>query len=130
MPVISQLSSVLALVLAAAHAPVVQAGEADVLRVTVTRSAAQVYRFDVTVAHADSGWRHYADAWEVLAPDGRVLGRRALLHPHEAEQPFTRSLSGVRIPAGVTTVRIRAHDSVHGFGSRELIVDLGQKRDD
>ena len=43
----------------------------------------------VTVQHADTGWDHYADAWEVLAPDGTVLGTRTLLHPHTDEQPFT-----------------------------------------
>jgi hypothetical protein len=37
-----------------------------------------------------------------------------LLHPHEAEQPFTRSLSGVEIPEDVGEVEVRAHDNVHG----------------
>src|SRR5919106_5094264 len=66
------------------------------------------WNFDVTVAHADAGWGHYADGWEVAAPDGTRLGFRELLHPHEAEQPFTRSLPGVAIPPGVTRVLIRA----------------------
>ena len=34
----------------------------------------------------------------VCTPDGKVLGYRKLHHPHENEQPFTRSLSGVEIP--------------------------------
>ena len=75
------------------------------------------WRFDVTIRHADTGWDHYADGWTVLAPDGTELGHRELLHPHVEEQPFTRSLSGVAIPAGVTEVLIRPHDSVHGPGS-------------
>lgn len=74
------------------------------------------WRFDVTVSHADEGWDHYADAWEIAAPDGTVLGTRALAHPHETEQPFTRSLGGVEIPRSVTKVVIRAHDRVHGWG--------------
>ncbi|MHA3915381.1 hypothetical protein [Halovulum sp. GXIMD14793] len=74
------------------------------------------WRFDVTVRHADTGWDHYADGWTVYAPDGTELGYRKLLHPHESEQPFTRSLGGVRIPNGVTQVKIRAHDNVHGDG--------------
>lgn len=49
---------------------------------------------------------------------------RLLLHPHENEQPFTRSQSGIVIPAGVTQVRVRAHDLVDGFGGREVLVDL------
>lgn len=74
------------------------------------------WRFDVTVSHADEGWDHYADAWEVASPSGEVLGTRELLHPHETEQPFTRSLSGVAIPEGVDRVLVRARDSVHGWG--------------
>jgi len=117
-------SYVLALVLSVGAAARSLAGEADVVDVKVTRSGAGVYRFDVSVSHADRGWDHYADAWEVLAPDGRVLGKRELLHPHEDEQPFTRSLSGIRVPPGITAVTIRAHDSVHGYGGAELRVEL------
>jgi hypothetical protein len=72
-----------------------------------------------TVRHADEGWDHYADGFEVLTPDGEVIARRVLRHPHVDEQPFTRALPGIEIPAGVDSVRIRAHDSVHGFGGEE-----------
>ena len=75
------------------------------------------WRFDVTVAHTDTGWDHYADAWQVLAPDGTVLGTRELLHPHAEEQPFTRSLGGVAVPPELTHVAVRARDSVHGWGT-------------
>ncbi len=98
------------------------AGEADVLDVEVSRSSAGTYSFSVTVRHDDTGWDHYADRWEVVAPDGTVLGTRVLLHPHEHEQPFTRSQSGIRIPDGIETVTIRAHDSVDGFGGVEKSV--------
>ena len=98
-----------------AAAPAV-AGSADVVAVKVTSTGSELYRFDVTVRHADTGWEHYADKWEVVAPDGRVLGTRTLLHPHVQEQPFTRSLGGVRIPGDVTQVLIRASDNVDGFG--------------
>jgi hypothetical protein len=100
------------------------AGEADIVGVKVTRTAPQVYRFEVTVRHGDTGWEHYADKWDVLAPDGKSLGTRVLLHPHEAEQPFTRSLSGVRVAKGVGAVTIRAHDKVHGYGGAELRVEI------
>ena len=100
------------------------AGEADVVDARAERAANGTWRFSVTVRHADEGWDHYADAWEVLAPDGTVLATRTLLHPHETEQPFTRALSGVRIPDGVTEVRIRARDSVHAYGGKELVVTL------
>ena len=84
----------------------------------------ETWRFDVSVAHEDTGWDHYADRWEVLAPDGGVLGTRVLLHPHETEQPFTRSLGGVAVPEGLDAVTVRAHDSVHGFTGREFRVEL------
>jgi hypothetical protein len=51
-----------------------------------------------------------------------VLGTRTLLHPHTDGQPFTRSLTGVRIPDDVAEVTIRAHDSVHGHGGKALTV--------
>ncbi len=100
------------------------AGEADVVEVQAVPESAGSWRFNVTVRHADTGWDHYADQWQVVAPDGRVLGTRVLLHPHENEQPFTRSLGGVKIPPEVTQVTVRAGDSVHGFGGKEVAVDL------
>ncbi len=107
-----------------AIAGAVQAGEADVLAVQALPDGEGRWRFNVTVAHADEGWDHYADKWEVLTPDGTVLGTRVLLHPHESEQPFTRSLGGVAVPAGIEQVTVRAHDSVHGLGGAEAAVAL------
>ena len=102
------------------------AGEADVVEAEATQEGAGAWRFDVTVAHADEGWNHYADKWEVLAPDGSLLGTRVLLHPHVGEQPFTRSLGGIAIPAGIDRVILRAHDSVHGLGGGETTVELAR----
>jgi hypothetical protein len=107
-----------------ATAAAAQAGEADVVDVTATAESGGAWRFDVSVRHADEGWDHYADRWEVLSPDGTVLGTRTLLHPHETEQPFTRSLSGVVTPDGIDEVEIRAHDSVHGYGGATMRVQL------
>ncbi len=101
-----------------------QAGEADVVRAEALADGAGAWRFRVTVAHGDSGWDHYADKWDVVAPGGAVLGTRVLLHPHESEQPFTRSLGGVEIPENVAEVTLRAHDSVHGYGGKEVTVKL------
>ncbi|MFQ5626586.1 MAG: hypothetical protein ACE5FM_08040 [Methyloligellaceae bacterium] len=100
------------------------AGEADVVGVKIIKEGTGTYRFDVSVRHADDGWTHYADAWQVLTPDGTVLGTRELAHPHESEQPFTRSLPGVRIPATVNQVTVRARDLVHGFGGAEMRVGV------
>ena len=101
----------------------VAAGEADVLAVDVTATD-DGFRFAATVAHADRGWDHYADRFEIVAPDGTILGVRTLHHPHVEEQPFTRSLSGVRVPAGVDQVIVRARDSVHGYGGETVTVNL------
>ena len=100
------------------------AGEADVVSAEAVRSPDGTWRFTVTVRHGDTGWDHYADAWEVLSPDGSVLGRRELLHPHVTEQPFTRSLSGVVVPEDVDRVTVRARDSVHGYGGATVEVLL------
>lgn len=110
------------LLLVIARPPV--AGEADVLAVEADCDSESVCRFAVTVQHADEGWDHYANRWEVLDSEGSVLGVRELAHPHVNEQPFTRSLGGVRIPAGVTEVVVRARDSVHGYGGKEQAVIL------
>jgi hypothetical protein len=104
---------------------------ADVLHVRAVQEASDRWTFHVTVEHPDTGWGDYADGWDVLTPDGTVLKpdsedpfTRLLLHPHVEEQPFTRSQSGIVIPPGVTTVRVRAHDLVDGYGGREVTVDL------
>lgn len=109
--------------LALAAGPVL-AGEVDVLDATAERQGDGTWRFEATLKHADTGWEHYADKWEVLAPDGTILGTRTLYHPHVNEQPFTRSLRSVEVPAGVMRVRIRAHDSRHDYGGREVVVQL------
>ena len=80
--------------------------------------------FAVTLEHHDEGWHHYANQWDVMSLDGELLGSRVLYHPHENEQPFTRSLSGVMIPAGVSQVKVRAMDSVHGYSKQEVLVDI------
>ena len=99
------------------------AGPTDVVDVKV-KCSGDSCRFDVTLQHADTGWDHYANKWQVLTPDGDLLGERILYHPHVHEQPFTRSLSGVRIPRGLGSVRIRGFDSVHGDGGMEMTVAI------
>lgn len=95
------------------------AGEADVIAVDVLKQGNETYQVSVTVRHADTGWEHYADKWDVIGPHGTLLGTRTLHHPHVSEQPFTRSLT-VKIPKGLRTITVRAHDSVDGYGGKEL----------
>ena len=89
------------------------------------------WTFHVTVQHPDTGWDDYADGWDVVLPDSTVIKpdpeipyTHLLLHPHEEEQPFTRSQNGILIPNGITKIKVRAHDLVAGFGGGEIIVDL------
>ena len=94
---------------------VAPAGAPEVIDVTVARNGSG-WRFEVTVTHGDTGWDHYADGWSIYSPDGREVGYRSLVHPHQDEQPFTRALSGVLIPPGIREVTVKAHDTVHGEG--------------
>ncbi|MEJ8475954.1 hypothetical protein V6575_17820 [Roseibium sp. H3510] len=101
----------------------VRAGDVEIVNV-VAEHESNGWRFDVTLKHADEGWDHYADLWQVIAPNGEVLGERVLAHPHVNEQPFTRSLSGVAIPEGLDTVSVRARDTVHGVAAQVYEVKL------
>jgi hypothetical protein len=97
---------------------------AQVTFVKATQTGDGTWRFDATVRHNDQGWDHYADLWQVEDLGGNVLAERVLLHPHDTEQPFTRSQSGVNIPPEITQVVVRAKCNVHGFGGQAVLVDL------
>ena len=102
------------------------ANEVVVVSASSDCTAKSVCSFRVTLKHADLGRKHYADRFEVLSLDGKVLATRILAHPHVHEQPVTRQLAGVEVPPDVSKVRIRAHDSVHGYG--ESVVELTLER--
>ncbi len=121
---IQKTAAIAALIGALNLAAPVLAGEADVLKAEVRRSSGGSYQFSVTLRHDDEGWDHYADRWQVVAPDGSVLATRVLAHPHVGEQPFTRSLSGVEIAPSINEVIIRGGDSQQGLGGVELRLEL------
>jgi hypothetical protein len=98
-------------------------GCADVIDATIERGAAG-FTVSATVSSADEGWDKYADAWVVRTPDGTKLGERILTHPHENEQPFTRSLSGVEIPPDISQVVVAARDTVVGFCGAEFVAEV------
>jgi hypothetical protein len=100
------------------------AGKADVIKVKVFKDSTGTFSFDVTVASDDTGWEKYADRWEIVAPNGQIIATRILAHPHEDEQPFTRSLNGVTIAKNVTTITVRAHDKREGFGGKEITLQV------
>jgi len=101
-----------------------ESGCADVTAVEVHAEGDGTHRFAVTVLSPDTGWDKYADAWHVSDTGGTVLGERILAHPHVDEQPFTRSLSGVVVPDGVTDVVVTARDSVVGSCGASLTVAI------
>jgi hypothetical protein len=97
----------------------------------------ETWRFTVTVYHPDTGWEDYANGWDLVTPDGSVIKHhpddpftRTLQHPHENEQPFSRSQSGLILPGGVNQVTVRAHDLLDGFGGQEITLDLKQTSGD
>ena len=96
----------------------------DVVEAVATDAGDGTWRFDVTLSSPYDTPERYADAWRVLAPDGTELGVRILAHDHQNEQPFTRSLNGVEIPADVTVVTIEGRDQVSGWGGSTVEVDL------
>ena len=99
-----------ACILAGTFASAALASPADVVGASATRAGSD-WTVSATVSHADDGWDHYADNFEVLGPDGTVLATRVLLHPHVDEQPFTRSVGSVLIPDDATSITVRASDN-------------------
>ncbi|WP_170786363.1 hypothetical protein [Ruegeria lacuscaerulensis] len=95
-----------------------------VIEAVTAKSNGGTWRFDVTVSHPETGWDDYADGWRVLDMEGKELGLRVLHHPHENEQPFTRSLSGVAIPAGTSQVQVQARTNTDGWAKNTFVVDL------
>jgi hypothetical protein len=96
----------------------------DVLNVKVQARGDQRFDFDVTVSSPYDSPQRYADAFRVIGADGRTYGERQLLHDHANEQPFTRDLYGVDIPAGVRSVIVQARDLKNGYGGKSMEVKL------
>ncbi|MEL7356506.1 MAG: hypothetical protein AAFN40_08075 [Cyanobacteria bacterium J06560_6] len=84
--------------------------EVGVAAVTVAREENTKYQFAVTVKSPDEGCDRYANWWEVITEDGKLLYRRILAHSHVEEQPFTRSGGPVDVePDEVVIVRSHMH---------------------
>lgn len=100
------------------------AGDVSILMADFRSVGNTHWAVNVTLRHSDEGWDHYADNWRVVDAQGNVLGDRVLFHPHVDEQPFTRGINSVHIPADITNVYIEAHDKEHGWSAKRLQVDL------
>lgn len=96
----------------------------DVLEVAVERAEDGTFSFDVTMSSPYDTPARYADGWRILGPDDEVYGEHTLTHDHAAEQPFTRSQSGVQIPDGVTSVVVEGRDLENGYGGDTQTVEL------
>ncbi len=96
----------------------------DVVDVEAVHDGDGSWTFHVTLSSPYDSPERYADAWRVVGPDGTVFGERILLHDHAAEQPFTRSQSGIEIPADVGTVTVEGRDQVSGWGGATMDVTL------
>jgi hypothetical protein len=96
----------------------------EVVAAAARRGSDNTIRFDVTVSSPYDSPQRYADAWRVIGPDGTVYGIRELLHDHAGEQPFMRSLDGVRIPNRVESVTVEARDLANGWGGTTVDVKL------
>ena len=110
-------------------ATTVRAGDVEIVMVVLSKLGDK-WVCETTLRHDDRGWDHYADAWRVVAASGKILGTRTLYHPHVDEQPFTRSLSGITIPAEARIIFIEAHDKVHGWSATRVEIDLTKKAGD
>lgn len=105
--------------------PNAMANDAEVVKTEFTKQGT-TWHVSTTLRHGDTGWDHYADAWRVVDSAGEELGKRVLYHPHENEQPFTRSQGGIDIPTGITVVFVEAHDKKHGWNKQRVRVDLSR----
>lgn len=99
-----------------AAAPPLAGIYADIVSVTAAKEPGG-YGFMVTVASPDQGCNRYANWWEVLSEDGRLLYRRILGHSHTDEQPFLRGGGPAAITAE-TVLIIRAHMQPEGYGGK------------
>lgn len=124
---IQQLFSALVIAYSCLMAAPILAGTADVIDVEVRYNGGNSFQVITTLEHADTGWKHYANGWEILDESGKVIGKRVLHHPHVNEQPFSRSHT-LDIPATVNTITIRGIDSVHGIGGKEKSIKLVRER--
>jgi phage tail protein X len=95
----------------------------DVLDVIVNGGQSS-YSFIVTMSSPYDTAERYADAWRVVGDDGVVYGVLELAHDHAAEQPFTRTLTGITIPDTVASVTIQGRDQVYGWGGETFEISL------
>ena len=108
--------------------------DADVTNVFAREEQDGTWTFHVSVKHPDTGFRDFADGWDLVTSNGAVIKAdptqrftKILRRPHVKEQPFTRTVKGLELPKDVVKLTVRAHDSVGGFGGREVQINLNRR---
>ena len=107
-----------------------EGANADVLRVRALQEGETLWRFEVTIQHPDTGAKDRVDGWDLLLPDDSVVKPvpgSAFTQAIDGEistQPEVHVQTGIVIPVDTELLRVRAHDSVDGFGGRELLIDM------
>ncbi len=86
------------------------------------REVTGIYQITVTVQHQDTGWDNYVDAWQIVAPDGDILGTRIIFEPRLDKTTHVTGLAGVVIPEEIKEVTIRAHNVAEGYSGQPLTV--------
>ena len=96
----------------------------DVIAAEANRQSDGSWTISVTMSSPYDSAARYADAWRILGPGADVFGIRELAHDHAAEQPFTRSLGGVRLDDDVTQVIVEGRDQINGWGGSSFVLVL------
>ncbi len=91
-------------------------GLAEIISVSVSGKEND-YTFSVGIKSPDTGCDQYANWWEVISEDGKLIYRRILGHSHVNEQPFVRSGGKVVITKD-QKVYVRAHMNTSGYGTK------------
>ena len=93
--------------------------EDGITGVAITEVNDTSYQLSVTIQSSDTGCNQYANWWEVITEDGRLLYRRILAHCHVDEQPFTRSGGPVEIEADEVVI-VRSHMYPTGYHTQAM----------
>lgn len=96
----------------------------DVEAAEISGDAGGPYSFAVTMSSPYDTPDRYADSMRVRSAGGDVYGERELTHDHAGEQPFTRDISDVDIPDGVSEVVVEGRDQVSGWGGDTVTVTI------
>ena len=96
----------------------------DVQKAEISGDPGGPYSIAVTMSSPYDTAERYADSMRVRSAGGDVYGERKLTHDHASEQPFTRDITDVEIPDGVTEVVVEGHDQESGWGGETVTVKV------